>query len=236
MTETTAFVKNTGKVTEQLLENLIKCQKKLTHAPKKGANPFFNSDYVPYEALRDHVEAIYSEHKIYIHQVSHRCEKGVGIETIFVGHGGAISNGIVEIPAPKNDPHGYGSAQTYAKRYSLALACGIGGEKDDDGNANSKDPRIKNALDKQFKDPVKQLDNLGKSVQKDQDPIKVMANGKVRTTLALRSYVPYMKQYAGDPSNADHRKMFTENELQIVAVDELKDVVEAHREFMSDGE
>ena len=39
----------------------------------------------------------------------------------------------------KHDAQGYGSALTYARRYSLMAACGIAPE-DDDGNAASKRP------------------------------------------------------------------------------------------------
>ncbi len=41
------------------------------------------------------------------------------------------------VPANKQDPQGYGSALTYARRYSLMAVCGIAPE-DDDGNAASK--------------------------------------------------------------------------------------------------
>ena len=60
---------------------------------------------------------------------------GVVVETILYGHGGSISNGRVYIPAPKNNPHGFGSALSYARRYSLMLATGVGTTDDDDGNA-----------------------------------------------------------------------------------------------------
>jgi len=45
----------------------------------------------------------------------------------------------LHVPSAKNDPQGYGSALTYARRYSLMAACGIAPE-DDDGNAASKTP------------------------------------------------------------------------------------------------
>jgi len=45
--------------------------------------------------------------------------------------------GIVHFPAVKQDPQGYASALTYARRYSLMSACGIAPE-DDDGNAGSR--------------------------------------------------------------------------------------------------
>ena len=41
--------------------------------------------------------------------------------------------GKLHVPATKHDAQGYGSALTYARRYSLMAACGIAPE-DDDGN------------------------------------------------------------------------------------------------------
>jgi len=45
----------------------------------------------------------------------------------------------LHVPASKHDAQGYGSALTYARRYSLMAACGIAPE-DDDGNAAVKNP------------------------------------------------------------------------------------------------
>jgi hypothetical protein len=60
------------------------------------------------------------------------------VETVFVHESGeTFSAGKLHVPAVKHDAQGYGSALTYARRYSLMAACGIAPE-DDDGNAASK--------------------------------------------------------------------------------------------------
>jgi hypothetical protein len=65
---------------------------------------------------------------------------GVTVETVFIHESGEIIDcGKLHVPAAKHDPQGYGSALTYARRYSLMAACGIAPE-DDDGNAGSKQP------------------------------------------------------------------------------------------------
>jgi hypothetical protein len=48
-----------------------------------------------------------------------------------------VSGGKLHVPATKQDAQGYGSAMTYARRYSLQAACGIAPE-DDDGNQATK--------------------------------------------------------------------------------------------------
>jgi hypothetical protein len=65
-------------------------------------------------------------------------DTGVTVETVFVHESGEMLEcGKLHVPAAKQDPQGYGSALTYARRYSLMAACGIAPE-DDDGNAASR--------------------------------------------------------------------------------------------------
>ena len=76
-----------------------------------------------------------NDNGIYIHQVVSEHETGVIVETLLYGYGDCISNGKVYVPAPKNNPHGFGSALSYGRRYSLMVATGVGTTDDDDGNA-----------------------------------------------------------------------------------------------------
>ena len=65
------------------------------------------------------------------------------VETVFVHESGeTLECGILHVPAAKQDPQGYGSALTYARRYSLMAAAGIAPE-DDDGNSASRRPEVK---------------------------------------------------------------------------------------------
>jgi hypothetical protein len=54
--------------------------------------------------------------------------------------------GLLHVPAAKQDPQGYGSALTYARRYSLLAATGLAPE-DDDGNSASRRTEIKSTVD-----------------------------------------------------------------------------------------
>ena len=47
----------------------------------------------------------------------------------------SMTFGKLHVPAVKQDAQGYGSALTYARRYSLMAACGIAPEDDDGNNA-----------------------------------------------------------------------------------------------------
>ena len=71
-------------------------------------------------------------------QRTYECKDGVMLETVFLHESGEVlEGGLLHVPATKHDAHGYGSALTYARRYSLMATCGISAE-DDDGNAASR--------------------------------------------------------------------------------------------------
>jgi hypothetical protein len=78
-------------------------------------------------------------------QQTSMCEDGVIVETLFIHESGEMmGGGKLHVPAAKQDPQGYGSALTYAKRYSLQSACGIAPE-DDDGEHATKSVQQKQA-------------------------------------------------------------------------------------------
>lgn len=117
---------------------LVKAQKAFAPALKDSSNPFFKTKYADLSACVKAVIDALNDNGIALVQNCHPCEDGVSVETIFYHESGEMINcGILHVPAAKNDPQGYGSALTYARRYSLMAACGIAPE-DDDGNAASR--------------------------------------------------------------------------------------------------
>lgn len=87
--------------------------------------------YVKYETLIEHVKPALTSHGLWCHQRVLPCNGGVAVETIIYGHGGNLSGGIVRVPSAAEKADQYGAAYTYAKRFSLVLALGIGGDKDE---------------------------------------------------------------------------------------------------------
>ena len=117
---------------------LVKAQKAFGPALKTNTNPHFKSKYADLSACVEAVIEALNEQGVFLMQPTHECESGVMVETLFIHESGEqISAGKLHVPATKNDAQGYGSALTYARRYSLMAACGIAPE-DDDGNAASK--------------------------------------------------------------------------------------------------
>lgn len=116
----------------------VRAQKSFGPALKTSVNPHYKNKYCSLDACIEAVIDGFHANGIAIIQRPHLCESGVTIETVFIHESGqTLSGGIFHTPAQKNDPQGYGSAMTYARRYSLMAACGIAPE-DDDGNSASR--------------------------------------------------------------------------------------------------
>lgn len=122
-----------------LIYNLVNAKRKIRNAKADSVNPFHNSKYATLENVIEAVTTPLLEYGIVWQQIAHDCETGAKVETILMGHGGEIYCGPVYVPADKNSAHAFGSALTYARRYSLAIAVGIGAD-DDDGNDAQKNP------------------------------------------------------------------------------------------------
>jgi hypothetical protein len=117
---------------------LVKAQKSFAPALKTNTNPHFRSKYVGLDGCVEAVIDALNDNGIYLMQSNHESGDGVTVETVFIHESGeTVSAGKLHVPASKLDAQGFGSALTYARRYSLMAACGIAPE-DDDGNAASK--------------------------------------------------------------------------------------------------
>lgn len=124
----------------------VKAKKAFRPALKEKANPAFKgSKYADLSSCIEAVDDALLDNGIAMYQENHEDETGVTVETVFLHESGeSFRSGKLHVPASKQDPQGYGSALTYARRYSLMAACGIAPE-DDDGNAASK-PKASNKL------------------------------------------------------------------------------------------
>ena len=117
-----------------LIYELSKAKKQIQN-PKKNAQADhgrYKTKYATLEQVMSAVTDVLLEHGIVWQQIAHDCEAGAKIETVLMGHGGEIYCGPVFVPAERVTPHAFGSAMTYARRYSLALACGVGSDEDND--------------------------------------------------------------------------------------------------------
>jgi hypothetical protein len=130
---------------KQLASAFVKAKRSFGPALKDKTNPHFKSKYADLGACLDAVEGALLENAIVILQDTFEDASGVTVETVFLHESGEERRcGKLHVPAAKQDPQGYGSALTYARRYSLMTACGIAPE-DDDANAATDAKRRQDA-------------------------------------------------------------------------------------------
>ena len=114
---------------------LVKAQREFGPALKTSTNPHYRSRYADLSACVEAVLDALNNNGIYLMQLTEQNPDGVVVSTTFIHESGEqISGGSLFMPASKADAQGFGSALSYARRYSLMAACGIAPE-DDDGNA-----------------------------------------------------------------------------------------------------
>ena len=98
-------------------------------------NPHFKTMYASLSSCLYSVKKAFNKHGLFLTQKHHNMPNSIGVETIIVHESGeSLSSDILYVPVDKQSPQGFGSALTYARRYSLMTFCGIAGEQDDDAN------------------------------------------------------------------------------------------------------
>lgn len=123
---------------KQIAQAFVKAKREFAPALKTSVNPHFRSKYADLAACLEAVNDALLNNGIAVYQETSMCESGVIVETVFLHESGeSFKGGMLHVPASKQDPQGYGSALSYARRYSIMAACGIASE-DDDGNAASR--------------------------------------------------------------------------------------------------
>ena len=154
---------------KNLATALVKAQKAFGPALKSSTNPHFKSRYADLAACVEAVIDALNDNGIALIQKNYDCTNGVMIETMFIHESGEMLEcGILHVPANKQDAQGYGSALTYARRYSLMAACGIAPE-DDDGNVASR----KTVIEKPSVNESALVDHLAAiEASTDQDSLK----------------------------------------------------------------
>lgn len=121
-----------------LFAALAKAQGMMGGALKDSDNPFFKSKYADLSSVMEAIRPAFAANGLGFIQVIHDSEKSACVETILIHSSGqSYKCGRCSVPVNKADAQGYGSAITYAKRYSLQAASGVP-SVDDDGNAAAR--------------------------------------------------------------------------------------------------
>ena len=123
---------------KELAKALVTAQAAMSHAAKDSKNPHFKSAYSSLASVIDAVRPHLSANGLAVVQKTHDAEGGVCVETVIIHESGQeMSFGKLFVPASKHDSQGFGSALSYAKRYSIQTAMCVA-SADDDGESAVK--------------------------------------------------------------------------------------------------
>lgn len=121
-----------------LAEALVRIHAKLKNPGFDSENPHFRNKYISLAGCRNAIAPVAAEEGVFISQNLTTTEGGVACSTILTHKSGAtMTFGPLALPAAKQDPQGFGSCATYARRYSLLAAFNLVGDDDDDANAGT---------------------------------------------------------------------------------------------------
>ena len=121
----------------ELAKAMVKVQQALNPACKDAENPFVKNRYASLNSVIEACRDALTAQAIWVAQYPVAADVGhLGLVTKLVhGDSGQWQSSLMVMPLPKNDPQGYGSALTYARRYGLATLVGMVTETDDDAEA-----------------------------------------------------------------------------------------------------
>lgn len=130
-----------------LAKALAQAQAKLEDAKKDRTNPHFNSKYATLASVRAAMSDVLPVFGLAVVQsFEPHGDSGVCVVTTLLHESGEWMRSRLYLPVTKKDAQGFGSAISYARRYSLAAMVGIATADDDDGNEAVK-PTVRKAAE-----------------------------------------------------------------------------------------
>lgn len=160
----------------EIFKALNSFRTKLKQPKKDKTNPFFKSNYVDLSGVTKAVDDALKDTGLAFFQnpVKSETPNQVGIETIITHSSGQFIefDPFVVPVSGKHDAQAFGSAKTYASRYSLATAFGVTDSVDDDGNATQ--PTNQRQAPQNIKKSNQELKQKAEA-EKARNKIKLMA-------------------------------------------------------------
>ena len=186
---------------KEIASALVKAQKAFGPVLKNKRNGHLKQDYADLQSVLTAVTDSLNENGIMLMQQTHDATDGVVVETIFLHESGErISGGKLHIITSKFDPQGFGSALSYARRYSLMAACGVASEDEDDDaeGATYRHPKDVAAAKEQKKEAPPmisaeqaiEIDELIESTKSDRAGLLNWVSKNTNTNCADVSMIP----------------------------------------------
>lgn len=105
---------------------LLAAQREIEGVSKDATNPHFGSKFADLTSVIEATVPILNKHGIVVIQLPTPGPDGtLALTTLLLHESGESINGTAVVPLAKQDPQAYGSAMTYARRYSLGAAVAL---------------------------------------------------------------------------------------------------------------
>lgn len=119
---------------------LVQARRDVGIAIKNAKNPHLKNTYADLGAVYDAIDDALDKNDLTPFQTPIASNDGkLHLQSLILHKSGEFMGGVVVIPLGKQDPQGYGSALTYARRYALASMLNV--TQDDDDGARASDWR-----------------------------------------------------------------------------------------------
>lgn len=117
---------------------LVKAQSVIGSAQKNKVNPHLKNKYADLASVWDAIAPALESNKLALLQTPNQSDDSkLHLETMIIHESGEWISEVLVMPMPKQDPQGYGSALSYARRYHASSMLGVV-QDDDDGQQASK--------------------------------------------------------------------------------------------------
>lgn len=125
---------------KEIAKAMSALRKQIKQPVKNADNPFFKSKYVMLEGVVKAIDEALPDGLSYTQEVTTN-DNGVAVSTIIMHSSGEYMQfEPLSVPVSKKDAQAFGSAETYARRYTLSAVFGVTSDVDDDGNEAAKHP------------------------------------------------------------------------------------------------
>ncbi len=129
---------NKSESVKNIAAALCKAQAELKNPSLDSVNPHFKSKFASLANIRNTITAVFTKHGLSMLQNVTSSDKAVGCSTMLLHESGEwMESDTIWVPVEKVNAQGFGSATTYARRYSESAFSNTVGDDDDDGNAAS---------------------------------------------------------------------------------------------------
>lgn len=167
---------------QEIFKALSLFRKKLKQPKKDADNPFFKSKYVPLENVTEAIDkALEDTGMSYSQEVTSASNNQLSVSTLVTHESGEyILYDPLTVNTSKLDVQAFGSAETYARRYTLSAVFGVTSDLDDDGNSATEKAPVP-ITDLQIQKLYKQIETF--SLEHDTSEEKTLVAVQKKTNI-----------------------------------------------------